>query len=146
MATKSQKPLFLRSHQVSETPPSSFAESARGNTTWHTLLSAPATATDSLSGGIAVCPSNGSLALHRHEQAEIYYVLAGAGEVEIDGKRRKVSEGMMIWIPGNAEHGVFCGEERLKWLYIFPEGSFEDVVYRFREDSSHAQDTAKAKL
>ncbi|KAK2606516.1 hypothetical protein N8I77_005259 [Diaporthe amygdali] len=126
-----EKPIFLNEEALKR-PASSFAESDKGNTTWHTLLSAPATPSTSLSAGIAICPAKGSLALHRHEQAEIYYILSGSGEVEVDGKRQRVGKDMTVWIPGNAEHGVFCGDgEELRWLYVFPEGSFEDVVYHF---------------
>jgi quercetin dioxygenase-like cupin family protein len=83
--------------------------------------------------GIATCPSNGTLALHQHTQAEIYYVLAGSGQVEINGVRHHVTEGTVLWIPGDAMHGVFCGlDETLKWLYVFPEGRFEDIKYRFK--------------
>jgi quercetin dioxygenase-like cupin family protein len=83
--------------------------------------------------GIATCPPNGTLALHQHSQAEIYYALAGSGEVEIDGARHHVTEGSVLWIPGDAMHGAFCGpNETLKWLYVFPEASFEDIIYRFK--------------
>lgn len=120
-------------------PPSSFLEPHKGNTTWHTLLSAPTTSSSSLSAGIAECPANGCLALHRHKQAELYYILSGSGEVEVDGKRQRVRDGMMIWIPGDVEHGVFCGDdEQLRWFYVFPEGSFEDVVYRFTPSAEQA--------
>lgn len=130
-ALPKDKPIFL-DEEVLKHPPSSFPEPEKGNATWHTLLSAPATPSTSLSSGIAVCPANGSLALHRHQQAEMYYFLSGTGEVEVDGKRQRVAKGMTVWIPGNAEHGVFCGEnEQLRWLYVFPEARFEDVVYRF---------------
>lgn len=84
-----------------------------------------------MSSGIAVCPPWGSLALHRHRQAEIYYVLSGSGHVEIDGKRVQVGPDTLVWIPGDAEHGVFCEGEEMRWLYVFPEGSFDSVVYRF---------------
>lgn len=145
MSASHHKQCFLHVGDLSENPSSSFAEPSRGNTTWHTLLSAPTTPTDALSAGVAVCPSNGSLALHRHKQAEIYYILSGSGEVEIDGTRQRVSKNMIIWIPGDAEHGVFCGEgEELKWLYVFPEGKFEDVVYRFsNEEENQSGRTSK---
>lgn len=134
MSTSSDQPgapIFV-DEEVLKYPPSSFPEPEKGNATWHTLLSAPTTLSTSLSAGIAVCPANGCLALHRHQQVEIYYILSGTGEVEVDGKRQSVAKGMMVWIPGNAEHGVFCGDgEELRWLYVFPEGRFEDVVYRF---------------
>ncbi|KAF4471984.1 Cupin -type [Fusarium albosuccineum] len=147
MSSTPNKPLILdtRSHTVS--PPSSFAESGRGNATWHTLLSAPGTATTSLTGGIAVCPPTGTLALHRHKQAEVYYILDGSGEVEVEGERYKVSKDMLVWVPGDAEHGVFCGEgEQLRWLYMFPEGSFEQVIYRFTHELKDLAGGLKAKL
>ncbi|KAL1647079.1 hypothetical protein SLS58_002849 [Diplodia intermedia] len=105
------EPLFLRSADVQQKrPPSSFADQpTRGKTTWYTLLTAPDTATDTLTAGTATCPANGSLALHCHAPAEIYYVQSGAGEVEIERKRSKVGKDTVVWIPGDAEHGVFCG-------------------------------------
>lgn len=134
----SAQPVFL-DEQVLKQPSSSFPEPHQGNVTWHTFVSAPTTPSSSMSAGIAECPANGCLALHRHKQAEMYYVLSGSGEVEVDGKRQRVRPGMMVWIPGDAEHGVFCGgDEQLRWLYVFPEGSFEDVVYRFTCSSEQA--------
>ncbi|KAH8646118.1 RmlC-like cupin domain-containing protein [Xylariales sp. PMI_506] len=132
MAEDLQAPLVIDTAATLQEPPSSFPTLDKGNTTWHTLLSAPTTPTDSLCAGIATCPANGTLARHRHSQAEMYYVLSGSGEVEIDGKRQRVSKGTLLWIPGDAEHGVFCEEsETLQWLYVFPGGKFDDVVYRF---------------
>lgn len=53
--------------------------------------------------------------------------------MEIDGVRHHVSEGSVLWIPGDAVHGVFCcADETLKWLYVFPEGGFEKIIYRFK--------------
>lgn len=46
---------------------------------------------------------------------------------------------MTVFIPGDAEHGVFNdGDEELRWLYVFP-GAFEDVVYRFRCEGGKAK-------
>lgn len=129
-------PIVKDRHSISQLPFDSFPDTINGTAIWQTLLSQPKTNSDSMCAGIATCPSNGSLALHQHTQAEVYYVLAGSGEVEIDGTRHRISEGSMLWIPGDAVHGVFCGpEETLKWFYIFPEGRFEDIVYRFKQSS-----------
>ncbi|CAF3496861.1 unnamed protein product [Fusarium graminearum] len=115
---------------ISQKALDSFPDTNHGNVVWQTLLSNISTSANPMCVGIATCPSNGSLALHQHTQPEMYYVLAGSGQVEIDGVRHDVSEGSVIWIPGDAFHGVFCGpEETLKWLYVFPEGRFEDVKY-----------------
>lgn len=135
-----EKPVILSfPAQEAAQPPSSFDDPSRGTTTWHTLLSSPDTPTTSLSGGVAVCPRFGTLALHRHRQAEVYYILSGSGEVEIDGRRTRVAKDHVVWIPGDAEHGVFTGDEELKWFYVFPEGSFEKVVYRFTHEEARAR-------
>ncbi|OHF01741.1 hypothetical protein CORC01_02932 [Colletotrichum orchidophilum] len=136
MALKTlEKPLIVDIKSEATKIPEFFSEHSRGNATWHTLVSAPGTLTDSLSSGVATCPPNGSLALHRHKQAEIYYVLSGSGKVEINGVRHNVSKDQLVWIPGDAEHGVFCdGDETMTWLYVFPEGRFSDIVYRFKHE------------
>ncbi|KAK1993396.1 RmlC-like cupin [Colletotrichum falcatum] len=128
-------PVVLHKPCVSAVETSSFEDTKFGNVMWQTLLSSPSTSTDSMCVGIATCPSNGSLELHQHTQAEMYYILDGTGEVEIDGKRHRVSEGSMLWIPGDVVHGVFCGpDEALRWLYVFPEGRFSNIVYRFKSE------------
>ncbi|KAH8172880.1 cupin domain-containing protein [Sarocladium implicatum] len=126
-------PLVLHKPTVSAKETTGFQESHMGNVVWQTLLDSPHTGTDSMCAGIATCPANGSLALHKHAQAEMYYILDGSGEVEIGGERHKVTEGSMLWVPGDVEHGVFCGpDETLRWLYVFPEGRFDNIVYRFK--------------
>lgn len=98
-----------------------------------------------MSAGIALClPQTGHLCPHRHKQAEIYYIIEGQGEVTIDGVKSTVSKGSTVFIPGNAEHGIVnTGEEELKWFYVFPTGSFEDVIYRFSKDENKGRDKAK---
>lgn len=89
--------------------------------------------------GLATCPPEGYLALHQHTQVEIYYILSGTGSVEINGERHRVSSGSILWIPGDAIHGVFCGPgETLHWLYVFPEARFGDITYRFLDAKAAA--------
>lgn len=119
--------------EVSQIASVSFPDTSFGNVFWKTLLSNSNTTSSAMCAGLATCPPNGTLALHQHTQAEMYYVLSGSGQVEIDGVRHHVNEGSVLWIPGDAMHGVFCGpDEMLKWLYVFPEGRFENIVYRFK--------------
>ena len=86
--------------------------------------------------GIAVCqPRTGSLCPHRHTQAEIYYIISGKGIVQINGREYEVEGGSSVFIPGDAEHGIFNkGEEELRWFYVFPTGAFSDIVYRFSDE------------
>ncbi|KAF0322545.1 cupin 2 conserved barrel domain protein [Colletotrichum asianum] len=127
-------PVLMDHSTITKLAESAFPEPLYGNVTWQTLLSRPDTLTDSMCAGLTTCPPEGFLALHQHTQAEIYYILSGTGSVEIDGKRHAVSGGSILWIPGDAVHGVFCGPgETLHWLYVFPEARFEDIIYRFQE-------------
>ncbi|KAL4933141.1 cupin domain-containing protein [Aspergillus undulatus] len=155
--TTKPQPIILTPSSISSHRQDTFPSASHGhNLTWLTLLSSPSTPSTSLSAGIATLRPNGYLALHRHRQAEIYYVLNGSAVVVIDNEKYRVGRGTVVFMPGDAEHGVFNyrdvkgdnnegegedgngegkGEEDFIWLYIFPEGSFGDVVYRFSEKS-----------
>ncbi|KXJ96481.1 hypothetical protein Micbo1qcDRAFT_155043, partial [Microdochium bolleyi] len=91
-AESARMPIIMHKPAVAAVQSTSFEDASFGNVNWQTLLSSPTTKSDSMCVGIAVCPANGSLELHQHAQAEVYYILAGAGEVEIDGQRHRVTE------------------------------------------------------
>lgn len=104
----------------------------RGELAWTTLLSGGLTPTDTFTAGVAVLESGGFLAPHRHPPAELYYILAGRGEITVDGRTREVAAGTAVFIPGNAEHGVRNpGGAPLRFLYVFAVDRFEDVAYDF---------------
>lgn len=130
---KPATPLILPPSYTTINPPESFDDPARGEVTWHTLISTPNTETSDLSVGIAICPpKTGQLCAHRHAQAEVYHILEGEGEITIDGISADVVAGSIVFIPGNAEHKIVNrGKGSLRWFYVFAEGSFEDVIYRF---------------
>ena len=69
---------------------------------------------------------------HRHAQAEVYFLLAGSGEVMVNGEITPVTTGDAVFIPGDAEHvAVNPGNVPMRLLYVFATDSFADVVYRF---------------
>ncbi|PYH44022.1 cupin domain-containing protein [Aspergillus saccharolyticus JOP 1030-1] len=133
------KPVIFSPNAISALPSESFPDPSHGDLTWRTLFTQPNTPTSDLSAGIAVCPPHtGCLCAHRHTQAELYYVLEGRATVTIDGQSHPVEKGTAVFIPGDAEHSVMnTSDEEFKWLYVFPGGSFGDVIYRF---------SAKARL
>ncbi|MFO7982863.1 MAG: cupin domain-containing protein [Desulfuromonadales bacterium] len=101
---------------------------------WRTLISADRTSTDSLTLGLAeIDPGEfEGLSLHRHEQVELYYILAGEGVVSISGTDYFVRPGSTVFLPSNAEHGVRnTGAEQLRILYVFPVDSFSEIQYKF---------------
>jgi quercetin dioxygenase-like cupin family protein len=54
---------------------------------------------------------------HYHAEAEeIYYVVEGSGEMELDGDRRVLSPGDAVLIPPGAWHRITAGEARLRFL------------------------------
>ncbi|KAF2031664.1 hypothetical protein EK21DRAFT_87923 [Setomelanomma holmii] len=139
------RPVILHTSDISLMSPQSFPSSAQGIVSWKTLFSSPHTPTDSLTVGIATCPAGsgtsrpiqnqnqagspkpgpGHLKSHRHAHAEMYYVTAGKGCVTIDGIEYEVRKESVVFIPGNAEHGIRNtgteeGEEGgdLVWLII----------------------------
>lgn len=103
---------------------------------WQTLISADRTPTGSITQGIAELmprPFDKRL-VHRHAQAETYFVLSGQGVLWIEGEEHSLAPGVAAFIPGNACHATFAvGAEPLRILYTFAADSFGDVVYEFPE-------------
>ncbi|RAL00709.1 cupin domain-containing protein [Aspergillus ibericus CBS 121593] len=126
-------PVILSPSTITTLPPESFPSPSHGHLTWRTLFTQPNTPTSDLAAGIAICPPHtGHLCAHRHAQAELYYVLKGRATVTIDGHPHHVEKGTAVFIPGDAEHSVVNdGDQEFEWLYVFPGGRFQDVVYCF---------------
>jgi mannose-6-phosphate isomerase-like protein (cupin superfamily) len=54
---------------------------------------------------------------HYHAEAEeIYYLVEGTGDLELDGERRQVGVGDAVLIPPGAWHQIRAGEQRLRFL------------------------------
>lgn len=53
-----------------------------------------------------------------HAFDEVYVVLDGEGDIEVDGETRHVREGEAVFVPADAEHR-FSGYEKLSLLVVF---------------------------
>lgn len=54
---------------------------------------------------------------HYHaETEELYVVLAGSGEMEVDGERREVGPGDAVLLPPGAWHQIRAGDDELRFL------------------------------
>lgn len=105
-----------------------------GRVSWHTLFSGDITPSEQLSGGIARLDPGGELKPHRHDPAEIYFVLEGTLDLTVDGTMQQLQSQSGIFIPGNAEHGCRNnGTSIVRFLYVFAVDRFSDVLYRFPE-------------
>jgi mannose-6-phosphate isomerase-like protein (cupin superfamily) len=104
----------------------------RGLVYFKTLVSSDVTRSGELTMGIAKIPPGEALRKHRHRQAEIYLILEGTGSVEIDSEVRFVRAGSTVFIPCNALHSCEnVGESDLRFTYVFPADSFEEIEYVF---------------
>ena len=106
----------------------------RGAVTWRTLLSGDRTPSDNLTLGVAELRegAGADIRLHRHAQAEAYYILSGSGLLRIEGVDYPLSPGVTAFIPGGAHHGARAlGAEPLRILYVFAADSFDQIEYEF---------------
>lgn len=107
-----------------------------GRTRWKTLLSADRTPTEAMTVGITeIEPGQANeIFLHQHAQPEVYYILAGHGVVQISGEEYDLQPGSLVFIPGDAPHGLRnTGNEVLRLLYVFAVDSLDQVVYKLPE-------------
>ncbi|MGA0603003.1 cupin domain-containing protein [Caulobacter sp. KR2-114] len=105
-------------------------------------MSSDRTPTDSLTLGVAsVSPADpADLRLHRHEQAEAYYILSGQGVLNIEGVEYPLAAGVTAFIPGGRLHGACAtGAAPLRILYVLCADSFSQVHYDFPEETSPAR-------
>lgn len=132
--TAQKHPVVLHNTEINSLETETFVDNHNAHVSWKTLISAPKTSTDSITVGLATCPpKHGRLPCHRHAHAEVYHVISGSGHVYVDGEEHSVSSGSVVYIPGDAEHGMRNDhpDEELKWLYVFGANSFEEIKYRF---------------
>ncbi len=108
----------------------------RGEVAFRTLFGGDATATGALTAGLTEMAPGDWLGHHRHAPAEIYYVVAGEGIVDLGEEQQAVRAGSAVFIPGDLEHGIRnTGSEPLRFFYVFAVSSFADVDYRFSAES-----------
>src|SRR5690349_8983828 len=99
---------------------------------WRDLLGREPGASHSIALGVAEIPPGAALARHRHAAPEVYYLIAGAGRVEVDGQGYDVVAGAAVFIPGGAEHAFAnTGDSPISFVYVFPVDTFAELVYEF---------------
>jgi mannose-6-phosphate isomerase-like protein (cupin superfamily) len=63
-----------------------------------------------------LAPGQATTRHHHARTEEIYAILGGSGEMEVDGERRAVRPGDAILIPPGARHQIRAGGEELRFL------------------------------
>ncbi len=111
-----------------------WSDPVRGEVAFRTIFGAAVT-TPEFTAGVTDLAPGGWLGDHRHEPAELYFVLEGEGVLTIDGRQRDVGAGTAVHIPGNSQHGVRnTGDGPMRFFYAFGVGSFHEVEYRFVDE------------
>lgn len=66
----------------------------------------------------------------------MYHIIDGEGVVTVDGEEYAVGSGSVVFIPGNARHGVTNSraDRALRWFYVFAADDFGEIKYRFPHD------------
>jgi len=73
-------------------------------------------------------PAGGRTERHYHKVAEeLYFILEGAGEIELDGERRMVGPGDAILIPSGAWHTITATEPLRFLCCCAPPYAHEDT-------------------
>jgi quercetin dioxygenase-like cupin family protein len=54
-----------------------------------------------------------------HPLDELYYVIKGDGNINIEGKAHRIQSGSVIFVPSNLPHYFYGNEEELLVLYVF---------------------------
>jgi quercetin dioxygenase-like cupin family protein len=85
---------------------------------------------DGFSAGVTELDPGKGHDLHTHpESEEILFVLRGEGEQSVDGDRREVTAGDMIYIPADIEHGTWnTGWEAMQILAVYAPAGPEATV------------------
>jgi len=109
-----------------------FAEKTKVR--WKLIFSGQRTPTGLMSMGLAEIAPGGILPLHHHKPGEIYHVIDGEGVVEIEDVAHRLHSGVSVFIPPDAWHcTTTTGPKPLRFLFVFPTDSFEEIVYHFIE-------------
>ncbi len=112
-----------------------WADPKRGAIRWHTLLSADAMDSDTFTAGIASLAVGEHWAVHRYAEPELYFGLAGEADIEVEGKLYRLKPEMLLYIPGNAFHGIPPTSQPIRFFYAFATDRLSTVDYIFRDEA-----------
>jgi mannose-6-phosphate isomerase-like protein (cupin superfamily) len=78
-----------------------------------------------LSLGMSVWPAGGEDTQQPHTEDEVYVVMAGRGQIRVDGEDRPVKAGSVVYVGAGVEHRFHAVEEDLHVLVFWapPYGS-----------------------
>lgn len=90
---------------------------------WHEFLRSP-----SLSMGIYVLDEGALDPQKPHTEDEVYYVIGGRGEIEVEGETRRVGPGSIVFVAAQAEHRFRSITEALTLLVFFAPAEYSQAA------------------
>ena len=70
--------------------------------------------------GYSVVYPGGGIPVHHHETIETYTILAGTGEITVDGETQPLKRGDSIYIDRNLPHGLKnTGDTDMHLMYVY---------------------------
>ena len=120
-----------RVRAAADVEPERWSDPVRGDMGFRTIFGDASAETD-FTAGVTELEPGGWMAGHRHEPAEIYFVVSGEGKLTIDGEEHAVRGGTAAHVPGNSEHAIRnTGDAPLRFFWAFAVPSLDQIEYRF---------------
>jgi len=89
---------------------------------------APIQATNFSLGNVTLEPNGGQVPWHNQEQEEVYFIVAGTGEMCLGEERQTLTTGQAVYIPSGVYHQLTnIGPEPLRMIYCY--GPAGDVAH-----------------
>ena len=77
-------------------------------------------------GQVTIYPG-GQVPAHDHVQEEVYYVLQGDGEIEIEGEVKAIREGEAVYVPSGSKHNLRNpGKKDMTFLFVYSPAGVVD--------------------
>lgn len=106
-------------------------DSVHDDRTRRVLINPELAPTDSLLVDTVSYDPGVSCPMHYHEDtAHFFYVLEGAGVIEIDGDEHEISEGSVVWVGEGDEHRLYAREDQEGMrLFEFFSNADRETIY-----------------
>jgi quercetin dioxygenase-like cupin family protein len=89
-------------------------QSKLGSRSYHEFIRVPA-----MSAGLYILQAGAVDSQQPHKEAEIYYVVAGRAQMLVEGDKRPVQQGTVIFVAAGEAHRFLEIEEELVLLVVF---------------------------
>ncbi len=73
----------------------------------------------SMSAGLYVLEAGATDPQSPHAEDEIYYVISGRAQIEVNGESRPVAPGSVVFVAKHVDHRFHSIQERLELLVLF---------------------------